>query len=109
MPSTTATPASSGPAMSVPPRRFGSFWFCTLNDPSAMPQRHRIGVDRITFEVDYPHADTSWPDTQDRAHSLLADLPKDEAEMIAWRNASELFGHPVPAAVQADPEAFGQR
>lgn len=27
--------------------------------------------------------------------------------MIAWRNASELFRHPVPAAIKADPEAFG--
>ena len=86
-----------------------NFWFCTLDDPSAMPQRYRIGIDRITFEVDYPHADTSWPDTQRRAHALLGNLPKEEADMIAWRNASELFDHPVPAQIQADPEAFGDR
>ncbi len=86
-----------------------NFWFCTLNDPSAMPMRHRIGLDKIMFEVDYPHADTSWPNTQARADSLLKDLPKDEADMIAWRNASQLYRHEVPAAIQRDPEAFGQR
>jgi predicted TIM-barrel fold metal-dependent hydrolase len=85
-----------------------NFWFCTLNDPSAMPQRHRIGLDRIMFEVDYPHADTSWPDTQARIHSLISALPEDEANMIAWRNAAELFRHPVPATVQADPNTFGR-
>jgi predicted TIM-barrel fold metal-dependent hydrolase len=84
-----------------------NFWFCTLNDPSAMAQRHRIGLDRITFEVDYPHADTSWPDTQDRVHSLLAGLPSEEADMIAWRNAADLFRHPVPGTFQAEPEGFG--
>ena len=86
-----------------------NFWFCTLNDPSAMAQRDLIGIDRITFEVDYPHADTSWPDTQDRVHALLGALPKQDAEMISWRNASALFRHPVPVEVQADPEAFGER
>jgi predicted TIM-barrel fold metal-dependent hydrolase len=85
-----------------------NFWFCTLNDPSAMPQRYRIGLDRIMFEVDYPHADTSWPDTQARIHSLIGELPEDEANMIAWRNAAELFRHPVPATVQADPNTFGR-
>ena len=65
-----------------------NFWFCTLDDPSALSQRHRIGVDNILYEVDYPHADTSWPDSQQRLHRLIGELPKDEADMIAWRNAS---------------------
>ena len=34
------------------------------------------------------------------------DVPAHEIERMAWRNASELFRHPVPAAVQADPNAF---
>ena len=72
-----------------------------------MSQRHRIGLDKITYEVDYPHADTGWPDSQQRLHRLIGELPKDEADMIAWRNASELFRHPVPAAMQDNPEADG--
>ena len=83
-----------------------NFWFCTLNDPSVMPIRDRIGIDRITFEVDYPHADSSWPDTQSRLGTLIDTLPTDDAERIAWRNAAELFRHPVPADVQANPNAF---
>ena len=50
-----------------------NFWFCTLNDPSAMSQRHRIGLDKITYEVDYPHADTGWPDSQQRLHRLIGE------------------------------------
>ena len=41
-----------------------NFWFCSLDDPSIWPIRDRIGVDHVMVEVDYPHADSTWPDTQ---------------------------------------------
>ena len=41
-----------------------NFWYCSIDDPSAVAQRHVIGVDHIMVESDYPHADSSWPDTQ---------------------------------------------
>ena len=41
-----------------------NFWFCTLEDPSTIDTRHRIGVENIMVEVDYPHGDSTWPDTQ---------------------------------------------
>ena len=41
-----------------------NFWFCTLEDRSTIDTRHRIGVEHIMVEVDYPHGDSSWPDTQ---------------------------------------------
>ena len=62
--------------------------------------------ENIVVESDYPHADSTWPDTQAVLERSLRDVPPDEAARITWRNASELFRHPVPAAVQADPEAF---
>ena len=36
-----------------------SFWFCTLEDRSTIDTRHRIGVDHIMVEVDYPHGDST--------------------------------------------------
>ena len=41
-----------------------NFWFCTLDDPSTIDTRHRIGVENIMVEIDYPHGDSTWPDTQ---------------------------------------------
>ena len=41
-----------------------NFWFCTIDDPSTIDTRHRIGVENIMVEVDYPHGDSTWPDTQ---------------------------------------------
>lgn len=83
-----------------------NFWFCLLDEPSAMPLLDRIGTDRILFEVDYPHADSSWPDTQPLLERQMAGLSAETVERISWRNAAALYQHPVPDAVQRDPESF---
>ncbi len=77
-----------------------NFWFCTIDLGSTIALRHHIGIDRICLESDYPHADSTWPDTQANAQAGLAGLPADEVRRITWQNASELFSHPVPAARQ---------
>jgi predicted TIM-barrel fold metal-dependent hydrolase len=73
-----------------------NFWFCTIDDPSVLPIRHRIGLDRIMVEVDYPHADSTWPDTQEFLARALKDVPVDEARMMTHENAARLFRHPLP-------------
>ena len=83
-----------------------NFWFCTIDDLAGLEQRHHIGVDHLLLEADYPHQDGTWPDTQAIVWSQIGGFPPDEIERMAWRNASELFRHPVPAAVQTDPNAF---
>jgi len=75
-----------------------NFWFCTFDDPSTLPVRDRIGVDNITIEVDYPHGDGSWPDSQEFYANLLAGLPADEIAKITHLNAAKLFRHPLPTA-----------
>jgi predicted TIM-barrel fold metal-dependent hydrolase len=83
-----------------------NFWFCSVDDPSTLPLRHRIGLDRILIEVDYPHADSSWPDSQPMFSRYLKGVPADEAARITWKNASDLFRHPVPDLVVSNPNAF---
>jgi hypothetical protein len=83
-----------------------NFWVCAIDDPSAFLQRDVIGIDNICVESDYPHADSTWPDTQERLRVQLAGLPDADAARVTWANASELFRHPVPAEVQGDPDAF---
>jgi predicted TIM-barrel fold metal-dependent hydrolase len=82
-----------------------NFWFCAIDDASGFTQRHEIGVDHICVESDYPHADSTWPDTQALLQRQLRDCPDDEIAMMTWQNASELFQHPVPEAVVRDPDA----
>lgn len=73
-----------------------NFWFCLLDDPTSIGDRHRIGVDHILVETDYPHADSTWPDSQARLRRLLAGVPPDEAAMITHANAAGLFRVRLP-------------
>ncbi len=73
-----------------------NFWFCSVDDPSIWPIRERIGVDHIMVEVDYPHADSTWPDTQRFLADRLAGMPTQDQRKITHENASALFRHPLP-------------
>jgi predicted TIM-barrel fold metal-dependent hydrolase len=73
-----------------------NFWFCTIDDPSTLPLLERIGEENVMLEVDYPHASSTWPDTQDFVERRMAGVLTDEQiEKVTWKNASELFRHPI--------------
>jgi predicted TIM-barrel fold metal-dependent hydrolase len=72
-----------------------NFWFSSLDDPSGITLRHQLGVENILVESDYPHSDSTWPDTQDVIKRSFAGVPDDEAALMAYGNAAKLFRHPV--------------
>ncbi len=80
-----------------------NFWFCTLDDRSTIDTRHRIGVEHIMLEVDYPHGDTTWPDTQRVIEDHWGHVPDHELRLMTHTNAAKLFRHPLPGA-DAAPE-----
>jgi predicted TIM-barrel fold metal-dependent hydrolase len=75
-----------------------NFWMCSIDDPSAFGALGAVGVDRILVESDYPHADSTWPDTQQVLARNLAGLPAEAVARITHLNAAELFRHPLPDA-----------
>jgi predicted TIM-barrel fold metal-dependent hydrolase len=76
-----------------------AFWFCTIDDPSTIDTRHAIGIENIMVEVDYPHGDSTWPDTQDVIEKAWGHLPATERRALCSENAAALFRHPLPAVV----------
>jgi predicted TIM-barrel fold metal-dependent hydrolase len=88
----TAWPSSLRPSEVL--RR--NFWYCSIDDPSSVIMRDVIGIDHIMVESDYPHADSSWPDTQAVFTSNWGGLPEPERRAIAGGNAARLFRHPLP-------------
>lgn len=56
-------------------------------------------MDMITWECDYPHSDSTWPDAPETVARYLQDLPADDVARITHRNAMRLF-HFDPFAVR---------
>jgi hypothetical protein len=76
-----------------------NFWFCTIDDPSTIDTRHAIGVGHIMVEVDYPHGDSTWPDTQSVIKEAWGHIDAKELRMMCSENAAALFRHPLPDVV----------
>ncbi|WP_426512502.1 amidohydrolase family protein [Dactylosporangium sp. McL0621] len=83
-----------------------NFYFCAVEDPSTFALRDVIGVDHILLEQDYPHCDSTWPHTQRTIEEEIGGLPAADVRKMTWENASVLYRHPVPDAVQQDPDAY---
>ncbi len=83
-----------------------NFWFCAVEDQSAFALRDRIGIDHILLESDYPHCDSTWPNTQRVIDEEIGGLPAEDIKKMTWENASILYRHPVPDAIQRSPDAF---
>lgn len=74
-----------------------NFWFCALDEPSGFLTKDIIGIENIVVESDYPHSDSTWPDTQTLLKEHLAPLPIEEQRMVCWENAVKLYRHVTPA------------
>jgi len=64
---------------------------CFFKDQTGIDMRDRIGIDRITFETDYPHSDSTWPDSREVAGRLLRGLDEESITRILRTNAIDLF------------------
>ena len=68
---------------------------CFIDDEHGLNNRHQIGIDNITWECDYPHSDSCWPQSRKRATEVFRDVPDDEVHAIVELNARRLFNLPA--------------
>ena len=64
---------------------------CFIEESSGLRSLDIIGEDNVMLETDYPHSDTTWPDSIGVAKKLLADLPVETQYKIQRGNAERLF------------------
>jgi predicted TIM-barrel fold metal-dependent hydrolase len=69
-------------------------WGCFIVDRYGVENYRRIGVDRITWECDYPHSDSYWPHSRKIVSEMLADVPDDDVRRIVEQNARTLYRFP---------------
>jgi predicted TIM-barrel fold metal-dependent hydrolase len=61
-------------------------------DRFGMQNRHVIGVANLMWATDYPHPDSTWPESQKVIERHLQGVPIDEARAIIGGNAARLYG-----------------
>ena len=66
---------------------------CFIDDPVGVANRHRVGLDRMCWEADYPHSDSTWPTSPEMAMAsfVAADVPDNEIDLITHGNAMRHF------------------
>jgi len=77
-----------------------NMYLAMIEEPICLKYRHDIGVDRIMWECDYPHTDSTWPESQQVANAVFdaAGVPDDEVFAISRGNAERVFNWKI-----ADP------
>jgi predicted TIM-barrel fold metal-dependent hydrolase len=78
----------------MPPSEFWSrqCWATFQVDPYGIENRHRVGVDRILWSSDYPHAGADWPYARERIATQLRNVADDERRKILYENACRFYG-----------------
>ena len=66
---------------------------CFIDDAFGLEGRHHLNVDHITWECDYPHSDSTWPNSPEQLMKSLAICTDEEIDKITHRNAMAAFSY----------------
>jgi predicted TIM-barrel fold metal-dependent hydrolase len=70
---------------------FSSVYGCFFDDPHGLKSLDEVGVDNITFETDYPHSDSTWPETKQVAEKLVDGLDDETVYKLMRGNAIKML------------------
>ena len=65
-------------------------------DAIGIRDRHTIGVDQMMWGSDYPHTESTFPQSQKLLDRVFADVPADERRRITRDNVARLYGFELP-------------
>jgi predicted TIM-barrel fold metal-dependent hydrolase len=62
-----------------------------MEDPVGLRERHHIGIDNIMWASDYPHSETTWPNSKSLTDEWFTPLGEDDKRKVLWENAAKLY------------------
>jgi predicted TIM-barrel fold metal-dependent hydrolase len=62
-----------------------------MEDPVGLRERHHIGIDNIMWASDYPHSETTWPNSKALTDEWFTPLGEDDKRKVLWENAAKLY------------------
>ncbi|MBV8084474.1 MAG: amidohydrolase [Chloroflexi bacterium] len=66
---------------------FVDFWY----EAVGVQQRHKVGLDNIMWESDYPHSTSTWPESWRFVDRAMEGVPEDERKQLLYGNAQRLY------------------
>jgi predicted TIM-barrel fold metal-dependent hydrolase len=84
---------STGIEVEEPPSTYyyRQVYGCFFRDYHGIASLEACGVDNVMFEVDYPHSDSTWPDSRSVAAEIMAGLESDVVHKLVRGNAISLL------------------
>jgi predicted TIM-barrel fold metal-dependent hydrolase len=70
---------------------YGRVFGCFTADHHGLASLGEVGIDNICFETDYPHTDTTWPDSKAYVEKMLAGFDDDVAYKVLRGNAIKML------------------
>jgi Amidohydrolase len=57
-----------------------------IEDPVGLRERRHIGMDNIIWARDYPHSETTWPDSRAPTDEYFAPYGDEDKAKVLWQN-----------------------
>jgi predicted TIM-barrel fold metal-dependent hydrolase len=71
---------------------YKQIYTCFFRDRHGIDSLDKVGIDNVTFETDYPHTDSTWPNTLEVAIDLMGHLTPEQQYKIVRGNAIKMLG-----------------
>jgi hypothetical protein len=59
---------------------------------SEVAMRHELGIETLSFGRDYPHNESTWPNTREWLRDAFAGVPENEVRLVLGENAIRVLG-----------------
>jgi predicted TIM-barrel fold metal-dependent hydrolase len=82
------TPIKNPPSYYMDKNVYGSF----IRGPIGIQIRHMVGSRNIMWSTDYPHSETTWPNSLAIMEEQFAGLSEEERRPIVYDNARRFYG-----------------
>ncbi len=68
---------------------------CWIDDPVGVEMRHKMNIDMLCWECDYPHSDSSWPNSPEHFMKQVhaGNCSDTDIDKISHQNAMKLFSY----------------
>ena len=80
---------------------------CFIDDAFGVESRSHLNLDNITWECDYPHSDSTWPQAPELLHKYLAGVSDGDIDKITHQNAMRIFDYDPFAHIPREQATVG--